>query len=87
MLTWDGKSQIASKTVTAKQTQPNWQTEGGNATMKIGGQDVSAVTADNTWTISANTTTSTVEIKPTNLTPTTPDSKKDNASGGADTQK
>ena len=66
LLTWDGSSTIASKTVTAVQTQANWQSQ-ANATQydNIGGIKVDTANKGGTntkWTIAADTTNNKVTI-------------------------
>ena len=73
LLTWDGTSTIKATTVNAKQTQPNWQSNNNEATIKIAdglksssgtdsGFSATAVTSPGTWTVQADGKTGKVNV-------------------------
>lgn len=71
LLTWDGTSKIDDKTVSALQTQANWQGPdySTGTTNTIGGLNVAAVTKGSTWTVKADTTNGKVTITANTSTP------------------
>ena len=72
LLTWDGTSTIPNITVTAKQTQANWQSYSNAAKTNIGNDTWGKVDVDATttsWQVVADTSDNTVKINVTAANP------------------